>query len=247
MRRSCFLTALCVCVLLCCSGVFPVEAVSAGKIIKVATDAGWPPMEMKDKDSVRGYGIDVMDFIARDQGFGIQYIIVPWDDIFKGLEEGKYDAIMSSVSITNERTAKYGFSHPYFTAGQILVVPKSVRHKDLKGTTVGVLKDSTGLDFIQKEKGATIKPYEDIGNAFSDMKNGKLHGVVCDSPVAASYCVLNDEYKGKFTMLGEPFTKEDYGIAVKKDNKELLDKLNRGIMALKAKGIDKKLYDKWFK
>lgn len=249
MRKFCLFTVLWVFVVLSSAVFFPGGAsASESKSLKVATDAGWPPMEMKGKDgAVCGYGIDVMDFIAKEQGFTVQYIVVPWDDIFKGLEEGKYDAIMSSVSITDERKAKYGFSNTYFSAGQIIVVPIEMKNKDLKGKTVGALKDSTGLDFIRNEKGAPIKSYDEIDQAFADMKAGKIFGVVCDSPVAASYCVLNDEYKGRFTVMGQPFTKEDYGIAVKKGDKDLLDKINKGIAALKAKGADKKLYNKWFK
>lgn len=234
---------VCTCILLSGS-----SASSAEKALRVATDASWPPMEMIDKNGkVCGYGIDVMDYIAKEEGFTVQYVVVAWDEIFKGLDDGKYDAIMSSVSITDERKAKYDFSIPYFTSGQILVVPKELAKKDLRGKTVGALKDSTGIDIIQKQKGLTIKPYEAIDQAFVDMKEGRIQGVVCDSPVAASYCLLKDEYKGRFVMTGEQFTREDYGIVVKKGNKTLLDKMNRGIEALKAKGLQERLKQKWFK
>ncbi len=239
----------------CCLFVFLVIGFLSGSTtwagdreIRVATDAGWPPMEMKGKDGkVCGFGVDVMDFIAKDQGFTVQYIVVPWDDIFASLENGKVDAIMSSVSITEERKAKYDFSESYFTAGQMLVVPKELAKKDLNGKVVGALKDSTGLDVIQKQKGLVIKSYDDIDKAFVDMKAGKVQGVVCDSPVAASYCLMKDEYKGKFVMTGEQFTREDYGIVVKKGNKELLDKINHGIADMKAKGVQQKLTAKWLK
>ncbi len=73
-----------------------------------------------------------------------------------------------------------------------------------------------------------------------------LSGEVCDSPVAASYCLMNDEYKGVFVMLGEQFTKEEYGIVVNKGNRVLLDKINKGIEAFMAKGMDEQLKNKWF-
>jgi len=80
-------------------------------------------MEMKDKNgTITGYGIDMMKAISQEAGLKIKIINVAWDDIFKGLEEGKYDAIMSSVSITPERKDKYDFSNSYFSAGQILVI-----------------------------------------------------------------------------------------------------------------------------
>jgi polar amino acid transport system substrate-binding protein len=214
--------------------------------IVVAADTTWPPMEMKDKNgAITGYGIDMMKAIAQEAGVKVKIINVAWDDIFKGLDEGKYDAIMSSVTITPERKAKYDFSNTYFSAGQILVIPVESKGINISGKTVGVMEGSTGLDAIIKQKGLNIKTYADIDKAFVDMKNHVIEGVVCDSPVAGNYTVLKDEYKGKFIISGMPFTKEDYGIVVKKGNKKLLDQINAGLEAAKKKGIDKKLENKW--
>jgi polar amino acid transport system substrate-binding protein len=225
----------------------PVHLISAeSAMIVVASDTTWPPMEMKDKNgNITGYGVDMMKAIGQEAGVKIKIINVAWDDIFKGLDEGKYDAIMSSVTITPERQAKYDFSNSYFSAGQILVVPVESKGVNISGKTVGVLEGSTGLDAIMKQKGLKIKTYADIDKAFAEMKNHVIAGVVCDSPVAGNYTVLKDEYKGKFIISGMPFTKEDYGIVVKKGNKKLLEQINAGLEAAKMKGIDKKLEKKW--
>jgi polar amino acid transport system substrate-binding protein len=73
------------------------------------------------------------------------------------------------------------------------------------------------------------------------------HGIVCDTPIAANYALQKAEYKGKFKITGEPFTQEHYGIAVKKGNKTLLDMINKGIRAVKAKGLDREMKAKWLK
>jgi polar amino acid transport system substrate-binding protein len=235
--------------MLACAYLFftPLNLISAEEgTIVVAADTTWPPMEMKDKNgAITGYGIDMMKAVAQEAGVRVKIISVTWDDIFMGLDEGKYDAIMSSVAITPERKAKYDFSDTYFSAGQILVIPVESKGIDISGKTVGVLEGSMGLDAVIKQKGLKIKTYPYIDKAFLDMKNHGIEGVVCDYPMAGNYMVQKDEYKGKFVISGMPFTKEDYGIVVKKGNKKILDQINAGLEAAKKKGIDKKLERKW--
>src|SRR5512141_3051405 len=96
-------------------------AFAAGKKIVVATDATWPPMEMVDKDKkIVGFDIDFLNAVAKEAGFTVEFKNTAWDGIFAGVEAGQYDAIISSVTITDERQKKYDFSLPYIDAGQIL-------------------------------------------------------------------------------------------------------------------------------
>jgi polar amino acid transport system substrate-binding protein len=79
------------------------------------------------------------------------------------------------------------------------------------------------------------------------MAAGRISGVVCDEPVAAHFALQKKEYKEKFKIVGKAFTKEGYGIVVKKGNKELVDLLNKGIKSVKAKKLDAKIHTKWVK
>ena len=79
------------------------------------------------------------------------------------------------------------------------------------------------------------------------MAAGRISGVVCDEPVAAHFALQKKEYKEKFKIVGKSFTKEGYGIVVKKGNKELVDLLNKGIKAIKTKKLDAKIHTKWVK
>jgi len=222
------------------------------RTVVVATDATWPPMEMvnTNKDIV-GYDIDFMNAVAKEAGFKAVFKNTAWDGIFSGLAGGKYDAIISSVTITKERKEKYDLSEPYFNAGQILVVPKTLEGvttlADMKGKKVGAQIATTGAIEIKKAKGVELKNYDEIGLAFEDMAVGRISGVVCDTPVAANYALQKAEYKVKFKIVGEPFTNEFYGIVVKKGNKDLLDLINKGISAVLKKGIDKQLEEKWLR
>ena len=221
-----------------------------GRTITVATDATWPPMEMVDTSkNIVGFDIDLMKAIAKEAGVEVVFKNTAWDGIFGGLDAGKYDAIISSVTITDERKKQYDFSEPYINIGQILVVPKTVKNvktlSDMKGKKVGAQIGTTGAFEVKKASGVELKTYDEVGLAFEDMAAGRINGVVCDEPTAANFALQRTEYKEKFQIVGETFTKESYGIVVKKGNKELLDLLNKGIAAVKSKGIDGQLKKKW--
>jgi polar amino acid transport system substrate-binding protein len=229
-----------------------VTAFAAPKSIKVATDATWPPMEMVDANKkIVGYDIDFINAVAKEAGITVEFKNTAWDGIFAGLDTGKYDAIISSVTITDERKAKYDFSDAYTSIGQILVVPKTDKTSktlaDLKGRKVGSQIGTTGAMEVKKVAGVESKTYDEIGLAFEDMSAGRISGVVCDEPVAAHFALQKKEYKEKFKIVGKAFTKEGYGIVVKKGNKELVDLLNKGIKAVKAKKLDTKIHTKWVK
>jgi len=229
-----------------------VTAFAAPKSIKVATDATWPPMEMVDANKkIVGYDIDFLNAVAKEAGVAVEFKNTAWDGIFAGLDSGQYDAIISSVTITEERKAKYDFTDAYTSIGQILVVPKTDKTSktiaDLKGKKVGSQIGTTGSMEVKKVAGVESKTYDEIGLAFEDMAAGRISGVVCDEPVAAHFALQKKEYKEKFKIVGKAFTKEGYGIVVKKGNKELVDLLNKGIKSVKAKKLDTKIHTKWVK
>ncbi len=219
--------------------------------IVVATDATWPPMEFVDENKqIVGFDIDLMNAIAKEAGFQVEYRNVAWDGIFAGLAAGEYDAIISSVTITDERRQQYDFSDPYINAGQIVVVRADsdiTGPETLSGHTVGAQISTTGAFEVQKMAGVTLKEYDEVGLAFEDLVAGRIDAVVCDTPVAADFALQREEYRAKLKIVGDSFTEEYYGILVQKGNSELLTKINKGLAAVKAKGIDKDLQEKWLR
>jgi polar amino acid transport system substrate-binding protein len=222
--------------------------------ITIASDATFPPMEMVDTNkNIVGFDIDLMNAAAKAGGFTVEFKNTAWDGIFAGLDNGKYDAVMSSVTITDERKKTMDFSLPYINAGQILTVradSNAATLNDLKGKTVGAQIGTTGAFEIDKVKAAnkiTEKTYDEIGLAFEDLSNGRIDGVVVDNPTAASYALQNDKYKGKLKTVGAPFTEEYYGVAVKKGNAKVLDVINAGLKKVMDAGGNKAIEDKWLK
>lgn len=223
----------------------------APPVIVFATDSTWPPMEFVDANkNIVGYAIDYMNAAGKEAGFTPQFKAVAWDGIFAGLDAGNYDAICSSVSITEDRKKVMGFSEPYFRVRQAIVVPmdsKVTSLDQLKGEEVGSQISTTGTFAVNAAKGVESKTYDEVGLAIEDLYNGRIAAVVCDDPVAANYALANDRYKGKLKIGGiiEGGEAEFYGIAVKKGNKKVLDLVNKGIAAVKEKGIEKDLQKKW--
>jgi polar amino acid transport system substrate-binding protein len=223
------------------------------KKVVFATDSTWPPMEyINEAQELVGYDIDLVKEIAKEGGFEVEFKSVAWDGIFAGLENGAYDAVVSSVTITDERKAQYDFSDPYINAGQILVVPvasTATQLADLAGQPVGAQIGTTGAIEIEKFFGSaeTLKSYDEIGLAFEDLANGRIAGVVTDTPVAAQFALQNEKYKTALKIVGESMTEEFYGIVVKKGNQALLDKINAGLAKVKAAGTPDKLAETWLK
>jgi polar amino acid transport system substrate-binding protein len=228
------------------------EAEGIMKIV-VATDATWPPMEYVDEDTkeIVGFDIDLMNAIADAAGFEVEFKNTAWDGIFAGLAADKYDAIISSVTITEERQKEMDFSKPYINAGQILVVQKATRGvttlEDLKGKTVGAQIGTTGSFEIEKVEGVNMKTYDEIGLAYEDLVNGRIQGVVADTPVAADFALENESYKGKLKIVGEPFTEEYYGVVVRKGNTEVLNMVNRGLDEVLGTAKYEKIEKKWLR
>ncbi len=221
--------------------------------LTIAHDATWPPMEFIDKDTkqVIGYSVDYIDAVAAEAGFKVVHKNVAWDGIFAGLENENYDVIASSVTITEERAKQYDFSLPYYEVRQAVVMNKestAASTDDLKGKTLGGQLGTTGYFAIKNIENTTAKSYDEIGLAMEDLFNGRIDGVVCDDPVAVQYALMQEEYKAKlkvaFIIPAE--IPEEYGFAIRKGNQEVLDLVNTGIQAVKDKGIEKQLQEKWF-
>jgi polar amino acid transport system substrate-binding protein len=223
----------------------------ASKKITFGSDASFPPMEFVDaQKTVTGFDVDMIQAAAKAAGFEAEVKNVAWDGIFAGLANGEYDAILSSVTITDERKGTMDFSTPYVNAGQVIIVPKTTtdvsKPEDLKGKVVGVQISTTGDIAVGKIEGVKQKKtFDEIGLAVEDLSIGRLDAVVVDSPIAANYVLQNEKYKAKLQIVGVPFTEEYYGVAVKKGNQKVLDKINKGLEAIQKDGTLDKLKAKW--
>ncbi len=216
--------------------------------LTVACDATWPPFEQVNEKTreVEGYGIDLMKAIAQKAGLDIRFVNVNFDTVLAGIAQCQYDMAVSSITITEERKKDILFSDPYFAAGQVVTVRadnKEIKGRDsLPGRTAGAQIGTTGSIEISKMPGVKLKTYDDVGLAFQDLMNGQIDAVVSDYPVAAGYAAKNPQ---KLKNVGDMFTDENYGIAICRNNPNLVAKVNAALKALKAEGYLDKLNSKW--
>jgi len=233
-----------------CSGQKPdaFKRILQQKKLLVGTDATYPPFESKDADTGKlvGFDIDLMEAICDKLGIKCEYIVVPFDGIVSGLNNNKYDAIISSFTITPQRETVVDFSKPYYQASQSIAV-KLNQEKinsliDLKGKRVGVQLGTTGELLAKRIEGAEIISFDNIGAAFIDLENRKLDAIVNDKPTSQRIIAL----RGNAKLVGPDLSSENYGIAVRKGEKRLLDAINSALTALELSGKIDDLNKKWF-
>ncbi|MDF2944111.1 MAG: glutamine transporter substrate-binding protein [Herbinix sp.] len=152
------------------------------------------PFEQYDEDGITPIGLDcdIIEAIAKDMGLEVEYVDTAWDGIFAGLDTDKYDCIISGVTITEERIAKYDFTQSYIQNYQCMVIMKDGKvtaksPDELSGLKVGYQSETTSDIYVTDliDKGSTVTPfeYEKILECFSDLKARRIDAVVCDSTV----------------------------------------------------------------
>jgi len=222
------------------------------KVYQVGTDAAYAPFESQnEKGEIVGFDIDVVTAIAQKAGIEVKFVNTPWEGIFNALGQGDRDLVVSAVTITEERRQTMDFTDPYFDAAQLIAVKedsKVAKFADLKKLKVGVQTGTTGDEAVGKLLGKTntnIKRFESTPLALKELEAGGVDAVVADNGVVIHYVANNPGGKFK-TVNDKEFVPEQYGIAVKKGNAELLTKLNKGLAEIKADGTYDKIYTQYF-
>lgn len=224
----------------------------AAKVYTVGTDAAYAPFEFQnDKGEIVGFSVELMNAVAAKGGFEVKFVNTPWEGIFNALGQGDRDLLISSITITPERRQTMDFSDPYFDATQLIAVKdnsKIAKFDDLKKLKVGVQTGTTGDEVVTKLLGknsAQVKRYESTPLALKELEAGGVDAVVADNGVVIHYVANNTGTKFK-TVADTSFAPEQYGIAVKKGNAELLGMINKGLAAFRADGGYEALYKKTF-
>lgn len=224
------------------------EKASERTVLRIGTDATYPPFETVNTETGKpeGFDIDLISLICQISGWKPEFIVTPFDGIIPGLQGEKYDVVISSMTITPERAAVVDFSDPYYLAGQTIAVPLGESQiktpDDLKGKRVGVQLGTTGEMMAKKIEGAQVFSFDNIGAAFIDMSNGNLDAVLNDFPTTQAYI------KGHHTAktVGAILSKESYGIAVRKGDAELRDRINSALRKIRSDGQYQQIHIKWF-
>jgi len=215
---------------------------------RFAVDPTYPPFESVDFNTkaTLGFDVDLIRAIGRKAGVAVELYTVSLPQVLTGMAQCEYDGAISAITISDELKAQMNFSKPYFTFGQVVAVKggnTAVTGRDrLAGRTVGVQRNSTSEREARKIAGAQVRLYQNFDLAFQDLRSGMIDAVVADKVTALGYA---GERAGNLKIVGGEWAPEDLGIAVCKNNPELLKRLDAGLAAVKADGTLDKLKKQW--
>ncbi len=224
--------------------------------IKIGTEGAYPPFNNLEADgSLVGFDIDIATALCEEMGAKCEFVTQDWDGIIPALQAGKFDAIIASMSITDERKEKVDFSAKYYNTPPAIAVPKDsditeATDAALDGKVLGAQSSTTHSNYAEEKLGsADLKLYPTPDEYKLDIANGRIDAVIDDVIVLGEWLKTDDGACCKIlgTLTPDPVINgEGAGIAVRKGETELADKFSAAIKALRENGKYKEINDKYF-
>jgi len=225
---------------------------ASGKVWKIATDTAFKPFEYTD-DSGKFVGIDmdILDAIAKDQGFKYEMQVLGWDASIAACQAGQADGMIAGASITDERKESgWIFSDGYYDANQSMAVEANSSisgFDDLKGKSVAVKTGSMSATYAESlvsQYGFTITYFEDSPTMYQAVVGGQVAAVFDDTPIMAAN--IKDTGISMKLVDGTGNDPAAYGFAIfNPDNQELVDMFNKGLANIKANGTYDEIIKKY--
>lgn len=230
------------------------DAESEIPVYTAITEPTFPPFDMTDEDgNIIGFDMDLMDAIAADQGFQVEYMALGFDALIPAIEAGNADIITAGMWAGDpERQAKVDFSDTYYDSALVVVVRADETDinsvddltADMKVAsqiaTTGEAKVNELKEAGQIKEGVILDMFS---TCMLQLQNGDVEAVIIDQPVANAYIKKQPD---KVKTVGETLNEESYGFAVQKGNTELLEKINAGLQNMIDNGTYDELITKWF-
>ena len=226
------------------------------QVLKIGTEGAYPPFNNLTADGkLEGFDIDIARALCDEMKVKCEFVTQDWDGIIPALQAGKFDAIIASMSITPERAQQVDFTNKYYNTPPAIIAPKDtdikgVTKEDLAGKTLGVQGSTTHFNYSsQTYTDSTVKPYPTAQEYQLDLANGRLDAANDDIIVLQEF--LDSPEGTCCKLVGTIAPVEEIhgpgaGIAVRKGEKELVEKFNAAIDAIRANGKYKEINDKYF-
>ena len=227
------------------------------KIVRIGVEGAYPPFSsVTTSGQLVGFDIDITKALCKEMQVKCSMVQQDWDGIIPALLARKYDAIVASMSITEERKKKVAFSDKYYNTPAKFARKKGsgieISKEGLMGKTVGVQRATTHDNFISAEFGdsVTIKRYATQDEAYLDAVAGRLDLLLADS-VAMADGFLGTDKGMEWELAGPGYTDPKYfgvgvGIAIRKQDTDLVKMFNKAIAGIRADGTYKKINAKYF-
>lgn len=226
------------------------------KKIRIGVEGAYPPFsEVTPEGTLKGFDIDIANALCAELKAECTLVKQDWDGIIPALLAKKYDAIIASMSITEERMKKVSFTNKYYQTPAKFVRKKGstieITKESLKGKVIGVQRATIHDNFVTAEfPDAELKRYGTQDEAYLDAASGRLDLMLAGSEALTDGFLKTD--KGQdWEYVGPDFTEEKYfgkgaGIAIRKSDTQLQDKLNSALATILSNGTYKKLQEKYF-
>ena len=228
----------------------PAKPATIAKIV-VGLDDNFPPMGFRDeKNNLVGFDIDLAREAAKRLGAEVEFKPIDWNAKEAELGGKRVDALWNGLTITDKRKEQIAFTAPYLENRQIVIVVASSPIKtkvDLAGKVVGLQEGSSAVEAVEKDAVAksikTLKKFGDNVAALMDLSAGRLDALVVDEVVGRYYIAKKPS---DYAVLDEHFGTEEYGVGVRKDDAELLGKLQKAMDEMKKDGSAARISTQWF-
>jgi polar amino acid transport system substrate-binding protein len=195
--------------------------------------------------AITGFEYEIINAVARRLGRSAEFVPNDWNGLIPGLHRGLYDCVICGIEITPDKAGEVDFSTPYYFTFEQFVgrrgTPPLSSLDQLRGRTVGTLDQTAALRMLENTPGVIPKTYDQELNAYQDVVNGRLFGVLLDYPIAKYYGASNRALQ----LSGPPFGRIAYGIAVDKGNETLRSEINTALRELIASGELRSILSRW--
>ncbi|MDT8894661.1 ABC transporter substrate-binding protein [Halomonas sp. I1] len=226
--------------------------------IRIGVDVPYEPMEYRTPDGeLTGFDIELGNAMCEEIGIQCEWVVQGWDGIIPGLQARKYDAIMSSMTINDQRREQVLFSDPYITPPSAWFAPtdtdiETPSEESLEGKTIGVQRGTLQDNYVTDLYGdvADVNRYATADDMVLDMDSGRLDIVFLDFPIGKS--TLLDSEAGDYQTVGEKITEpkeyfgEGFGIAFRQRDEALAEAFNEALATLKENGTYDEIEAKYF-
>ena len=220
------------------------ETEGAGGKIVMVTNAEFPPYEYHENNTIVGIDADIARAIADQMGMELEIQDMAFDSLIPAIQSGKADFAAAGMTVNEERLRNVDFTETYAEAAQVSIVKEGsaiAAPADLTGKKIGVQTGTTGDIYADDVENAEVQRFNKGMEAVMALTQDKLDAVIIDREPAKVFVKENEGLK----ILDEAFTEEEYAIAIKKGNTELLEKMNAAIKELKESGELQKIVDKY--